>query len=470
MKLHYSEITLTEVSGVKKKFISLFLTALLCLTCLIPAFAEEMATSSTVAGKLETAESFLYGAVQTGSLVSRVDKMEMEMYGQKSTGSVMSRVDRLYNGLEGAPANGKLSAATMLNVIEWQFSDRMSTDAAKTRIGSLETQIFGTEYGKDTFNSRLNRLTKAAFPTGSLTSSMVVLPKDSLIKVKFMQDIDSKTNQQGDSIDFIVDDNVYVGDALVLPKGSKGYGQIRKIVQPRIFGRDARIDLDFSHVVAVNGGAIPVTVGELAKQQAKTAAGAAGASIGGMILFGPVGVVGGAFVKGSSVTIPAGTNTYVQVAEDTSVDGVILAGNTAKGQQLDSNENAGGPAAAEPASGVAVAAGETAAAQQPAADTSAGKETAADVTPKKESGVALDESDADVAAAEDKTVSQDTTESRAADKEEGGDRADAETEAAADAAQKQKDDEARKLVRRNDSSSQPMLDEDDGSAYDSSTL
>lgn len=449
----------------KKKFISLFLTALLCLTCLVPAFAEEMATSNTVAGKLETAESFLYGAVQTGSLVSRVDKMEMDMYGQKSTGSVMSRVDRVYNGLEGAPANGKLSAATMLNVIEWQFSDRMSTDAARNRIGSLETQIFGTQYTKDTFNSRLNRLTKAAFPSGSLTSSTVVLPKDSLIKVKFMQDISSKTNQQGDSIDFIVDDNVYVGDALVLPKGSKGYGQIKKIVQPRIFGRDARIDLDFSHVVAVNGGAIPVTVGELAKQQAKTAAGAAGASIGGMVLFGPVGIVGGAFVKGSSVTIPAGTNTYVQVSEDTSVDGVILAGNTAKGQQLDSNAANNGPTAAEPASGVAVAAGETAAAeQQPAAETE-NKETAAAVTPKKESGVALDESDADVVAAQDKSISQDTTDTKAADKAEGGDKADAETEAAAEAAQKQKSS-----MKKNDSSNQPLLDEDDGSAYDSSTL
>lgn len=467
MKLNYSEITLTEVSGVKKKFISLLLTALLCLTCLVPAFAEDMAASNTVAGKLETAESFLYGAVQTGSLVSRVDKMEMEMYGQKSTGSVMSRVDRLYNGLEGAPAGGKLSAATMLNVIEWQFSDRMSTDAAKNRIGSLETQIFGTQYTKDTFNSRLTRLTKAAFPSGSLTSSTVVLPKDSLIKVKFMQDISSKTNQQGDNIDFIVDDNVYVGDALVLPKGSKGYGQIKKIVQPRIFGRDARIDLDFSHVVAVNGGAIPVTVGELAKQQAKTAAGAAGASIGGMVLFGPVGIVGGAFVKGSSVTIPAGSNTYVQVSEDTSVDGVILAGNTAKGQQLDNSAANNGPVAAEPASGVAVAAGENAVAQQqPAASTEpANKESAAAVPPKKDSGVALDESDEDVVAAQDKTISQDTTDSKAADKAEGGDKADAETEAAAEAAQKQKSS-----AKKNDSSNQPLLDEDDGSAYDSSTL
>lgn len=444
----------------KKKIISLFLTALLCLTCLVPAFAEEMAATNTVAGKLEIAENFLYGAVQTGSLVSRVDKMETDMYGQKSSGSVMTRVDNLYNNLEGAPVNGKLSMATMMNVIEWQFSDRMSTDAAKTRLGTLETQIFGTEYAKDSYISRLNRLTKAAFPNGSLTSSTVVLPKDSLIKVKFMQDINSKTNQQGDTIDFIVDDNVYVGDALVLPKGAKGYGQIKKIVQPRIFGRDARIDLDFSHVVAVNGGAVPVTVGDLAKQQAKTAAGAAGASIGGMILFGPVGVVGGAFVKGSSVTIPAGTNTYVQVAEDTSVDGVILAGSAVAGQQLNGNTQEGGPQTAQPASAVTKEpAGETAA--EPAAE--AQKEPAAAPQPKKNTGVALDETEPEAAqpADDSQTVQEPAAKT-------GEDKADAETEAALAEAQK-RDEEAKKLAKK-DSSSQPMLDEDDGSAYDTATL
>lgn len=448
------------MSGLKKKIISLFLTALLCLTCLVPAFAEEMAATNTVAGKLEIAENFLYGAVQTGSLVSRVDKMETDMYGQKSSGSVMTRVDNLYNNLEGAPVNGKLSMATMMNVIEWQFSDRMSTDAAKTRLGTLETQIFGTEYAKDSYISRLNRLTKAAFPNGSLTSSTVVLPKDSLIKVKFMQDINSKTNQQGDTIDFIVDDNVYVGDALVLPKGAKGYGQIKKIVQPRIFGRDARIDLDFSHVVAVNGGAVPVTVGDLAKQQAKTAAGAAGASIGGMILFGPVGVVGGAFVKGSSVTIPAGTNTYVQVAEDTSVDGVILAGSAVAGQQLNGNTQEGGPQTAQPASAVTKEpAGETAA--EPAAE--AQKEPAAAPQPKKNTGVALDETEPEAAqpADDSQTVQEPAAKT-------GEDKADAETEAALAEAQK-RDEEAKKLAKK-DSSSQPMLDEDDGSAYDTATL
>ena len=41
-----------------------------------------------------------------------------------------------------------------------------------------------------------------------------------------------------------------VNDVLVLPKGALGEGTIKKVVQPRSFGRDARIDVDFTHVYA----------------------------------------------------------------------------------------------------------------------------------------------------------------------------------------------------------------------------
>jgi hypothetical protein len=77
------------------------------------------------------------------------------------------------------------------------------------------------------------------------------------------------------------------------------------------------------HINGVDGSKIPVFVGELAKQQAKSYAGAAGAAIGGMIILGPVGVIGGAFVKGSSITIPEGSVTFVQVSEDVIMQGVI---------------------------------------------------------------------------------------------------------------------------------------------------
>ena len=305
-----------------KKLTSILLALTLCFSCMATVFADEAAVP-TVSEKLEQVENYIYGTAQTGALVGRVDAMEKELFGRTSSGAVMTRVDNIYNAVEGSTTAGTPSLASKLNAVEWQFAPRMSGDAAKTRIENLEQTLNGTTNSKLPLIERLDRLTNQAFPSGSLTTSSVILPKDSLVKVKFMDTISSKTNKAGDPVDFVVDDNVYVGETLVLPKGARGYGTIKKIVPPRIFGRDARIDLDFSHVTAIDGTKVPVYIGDLAKQQAKTAAGAAGASIGGMILFGPVGIVGGAFVKGQSVTIPANSNTYVQVNRDVAINGLV---------------------------------------------------------------------------------------------------------------------------------------------------
>ena len=48
---------------------------------------------------------------------------------------------------------------------------------------------------------------------------------------------------------------------LVLPQGALGEGTIKKVVQPRSFGRDARIDVDFTHVYALDGTKVPVYIG-----------------------------------------------------------------------------------------------------------------------------------------------------------------------------------------------------------------
>ena len=87
--------------------------------------------------------------------------------------------------------------------------------------------------------------------------------------------------------------------------------KIKKVVQPGIFGKDGRVDINFMYIYGTDGTEIPVFVGELAKQQAKSYAGAAGAAIGGMIILGPIGAIGGAFVKGSSVVIPAALQPYM---------------------------------------------------------------------------------------------------------------------------------------------------------------
>lgn len=43
---------------------------------------------------------------------------------------------------------------------------------------------------------------------------------------------------------------------------------------------------------------------------------AAGASIAGIAILGPIGVIGGAFVKGKNVDLPVGTELYIQTKTD----------------------------------------------------------------------------------------------------------------------------------------------------------
>ena len=50
---------------------------------------------------------------------------------------------------------------------------------------------------------------------------------------------------------------------------------------------------------------------------------AAGATVAGMIVFGPVGVVTGAFVHGKELTVPAGSTLFVQAKEDVELYGLV---------------------------------------------------------------------------------------------------------------------------------------------------
>ena len=229
----------------------------------------------------------------------------------------------MYDYLEGTPENGEASFATKLNVVEWRMNESMSGGPAKNRIEAQEKMLHG-QAQTGALSGRLEELLKlASYTDGNVPVQQVTLPKDSVFKISFTAEMSTKQSRQGDKVQFKAADNLYVNDVLVLPKGANGVGVIKKVVQPGIFGKDGRIDITFTHIYGVDGTKIPLTVGELAQQKAESIAGAAGAAIGGMVILGPVGIVGGAFVKGNSVTIPVGCETYVQTSEDVSIQGVI---------------------------------------------------------------------------------------------------------------------------------------------------
>lgn len=305
----------------RKQLVTLMLTFIFCVTAVVPGFAANV--NIPAAEKMKAMEVMLYGSAQEDSLVERMDNIENDVNGIMTSEPILERIDVMYEYLQGTPSDGDASFATRLNVVEWRLNESMSGGPAKARIEAAETLLNG-KADDGALSTRLEDLLElVSYEGGVVPVQQVTLPKDSVLQVEFIQELGNKINKVGDEVGFKAADNLYVNDVLVLPKGATGVGKIKKVVQPGIFGKDGRVDVNFMYINGVDGTKIPVFVGELAKQQAKSYAGAAGAAIGGMIILGPVGIIGGAFVKGSSVVIPEGSVTFVQVSEDTPMQGVV---------------------------------------------------------------------------------------------------------------------------------------------------
>ena len=303
-----------------KKFLSFIASLALCLGLATSAFAE--GAVPVASEQLDAVETALYGTHQSSSMMERMESLEDDIYGAPDANrNILDRIQSAYDYVCGTNG-GNGSFLQKLNAVDSRFNAQITSGPAKTRIEDLENTIYGQAQG-GSLNQRLDRLVETAYASGQVPVESVVLPKDSLVKIEFTSPLSSKTARTGDPVSFKVADNLYVNDVLVLSKGATGVAEVAKVVQPRSFGRDARIDVKFSHVFAVDGNQVPIYIGKLAKQEAKTAAGAAGATIGGMIVLGPIGAIGGAFVTGQSIVIPEGSTTYVQVVQDQNISGIV---------------------------------------------------------------------------------------------------------------------------------------------------
>ena len=304
-----------------KKIFVYFLTVFYAATfCLAPA-AGAQAAPNTAVGKIDAMETLLYGTTQTGALLERMDKLETDINDHPTSDPILVKIDRMYayllDGSESAP-----SFLTRLNAVEWTFTQSLTDTPAKTRLEAVEKLLNGT-IGTGGLDARLNKLMTMAFRSGAIQTAKAAVAKDTLVKVKLTQELQSKTTRAGDKVSFQAVDNLYVGNTLVIPKGAIGYGVIEKVEQAQNFGRDAKIKVDFQRLVGMDGTSVHVYLGELAKEATQSEAKAAGATVAGLVLFGPLGIVSGAFVHGKELTIPAGTTLYVQVKDDIELFGLV---------------------------------------------------------------------------------------------------------------------------------------------------
>jgi hypothetical protein len=145
---------------------------------------------------------------------------------------------------------------------------------------------------------------RAAFAQGPVPAGTVVV-------LQFDQDVSTMTAKKGDLIPLRVYSDVVVNGKTVIRQDSKATGIVTDVDKPGRFGKRGKLKVRLDSVTDTQGRRIaldPYSSGERFKAEGP------GAAAGGLLILGPVGLVGGAFIKGNHVTIDKGTRIQARVA------------------------------------------------------------------------------------------------------------------------------------------------------------
>ena len=298
------------------------LTAAISMCLAFPAFAAEPAT---ISGRMDRVDQVVYGEVKDGSLLDRISSVDNLIYGKGNmTGDGLDdRVSNAYLDVVNSGNDAAPSISARTNALEYYLTDEVKREALADRIGNLEKTVFGKEK-TGAIDQRSAELEKAVYGDQHFEMKEVLLPEKTVFKIAINDKVSSKTNMVGDEVTFTVREDVKVGNNLVLPKGSQGSGVITKVSQPKSFGRSGKLDISFDQVFSLDDEPIPTVLGPEAKEKLKMEAAAVGASAVGALALGPIGLVGGFFVKGKDVEIPAGTELYIQTQSSVATKGLVM--------------------------------------------------------------------------------------------------------------------------------------------------
>lgn len=280
------------------------------------------AAQPTLADQATIIDTVLYGEAQSGAMLDRVQKASRDVYGAKlPQDGLAEQIGTLYNDVVRSDTT-EPSLATRVNTLEWQLRNEISRAALADRIGALETEVYGERKG-GSLSARVLGLEQSIYKNRHFELREVEMPANTVFPITLSEEVATETNHEGDEIRFTVAQDVFVDDVLVLPQGAQGTGIVTKVQPPRSFGRNGKLEIEFNQVFGIDDEPIATVLGPEAKEKLKREAAALGASAAGAMVLGPIGLVGGYFIKGSDVDMPAGTALYIQVQDTVKTHGVV---------------------------------------------------------------------------------------------------------------------------------------------------
>jgi hypothetical protein len=276
---------------------------------------------------LQKVETVVYGSPAAGGMFLRLARIERDLFGMELPGSLMERQQALLSFVEeGTPTQPSL--VFKVGVAEWVTMSKVNPSLPLAdRMSSLEIALEG-EPQMGALSARLERILTKLLPSG-VSATPVQIPVATVFKAAFAKTLTVRNVAKGDIVELNVTEDCLVGGVLAVAKGDRVFGEVTKVRMPRSFGRTSEINIEFREVESIGGSRFPAILGPQAKKAMEIDSGtigAAGASIAGAILLGPLGLAGGFLIRGSDKQIPGGAMMYVENTEAVTVSGYPTTG------------------------------------------------------------------------------------------------------------------------------------------------
>ncbi|HEY6804275.1 MAG TPA: PEGA domain-containing protein [Pyrinomonadaceae bacterium] len=150
---------------------------------------------------------------------------------------------------------------------------------------------------------------------GDKRSADILLPEDTPVRLKLMQNLSSGTSKLNDKVDFEVIEAVKVGDAIVIEQGATAIATVTQASSKKSFGRSGKLNVNIDYVRLTNGEKANLRAVKGGSGGSRTGV-MTGAVVATAIIFFPAAPLF-FFVKGKNIEIPKGTEITAYIAADT---------------------------------------------------------------------------------------------------------------------------------------------------------
>jgi hypothetical protein len=137
----------------------------------------------------------------------------------------------------------------------------------------------------------------------------LVLKEGTDVKLKFAQELSSKTAAEGDPVNFVVDEDIKIGDVVVIKAGTKALGTVTNAKKAGMMGKGGELNVRLEHLKAGD------TRVRLRGTKGKEGDSKTGTAVALTVLFGPIGLI----KHGKEIVVKEGSPLAAFVDDDVSL-------------------------------------------------------------------------------------------------------------------------------------------------------